>query len=100
MSEAKIQIKNLYKIFGKNPKGAMEHVKNGVGKDELLEKHNHVLGLKDITLDIHAQSVQVVMGLSGSGKSTLIRHLNRLIDPTDGEIIVEGTNVMLSLIHI
>lgn len=48
MSEAKIKIKNLYKIFGKNPKGAMEHVKNGIGKDELLEKHNHVLGLKDI----------------------------------------------------
>ena len=90
MSEAKIQIKNLYKIFGKNPKGAMEHVKNGVGKDELLEKHNHVLGLKDINLDIHAQSVQVVMGLSGSGKSTLIRHINRLIEPTDGSVTVDG----------
>jgi len=64
MSEAKIQIKNLYKIFGKNPKAAMEHVVNGVGKDELLEKHSHVLGLKDINLYIHAQSVQVVMGLS------------------------------------
>ena len=75
MSEAKIQIKNLYKIFGKNPKAAMEHVKNGVGKDELLENYNHVLGLKDINLDIHAQSVQVVMGLSGSGKSTLILSL-------------------------
>ena len=68
MSEAKIKIKNLYKIFGKNPKNAMEHVKNGVGKDELLEKHNHVLGLKDINLDIHARSIQVVMGLSGSGQ--------------------------------
>ena len=60
MSEAKIQIKNLYKIFGKNPASAMEHVKSGVGKDELLEKHNHVLGLKDINLDIHAKSVQVL----------------------------------------
>ena len=90
MSEAKIQIKNLYKIFGKNPKAAMEHVVNGVGKDELLEKHNHVLGLKDINLDIHAQSVQVVMGLSGSGKSTLIRHINRLIEPTDGSVTVDG----------
>ena len=68
MSEAKIKIKNLYKIFGKDPEGAMEHVKNGVGKDELLEKHNHVLGLKDINLDIHEKSIQVVMGLSGSGK--------------------------------
>jgi glycine betaine/proline transport system ATP-binding protein len=94
MSEAKIQIKNLYKIFGKNPKGAMEHIKNGVGKDELLEKHNHVLGLKDINLDIHAQSVQVVMGLSGSGKSTLIRHINRLIEPTDGSVTVDGDEVL------
>ena len=69
MSEAKIQIKNLYKIFGKNPATAMEHVISGVGKDELLEKYNHVLGLKDINLDINARSVQVVMGLSGSGKT-------------------------------
>ena len=90
MSEAKIKIKNLYKIFGKNPKNAMEYVKNGVGKDELLEKHNHVLGLKDINLDIHAKSIQVVMGLSGSGKSTLIRHINRLIEPTDGSVSVDG----------
>ena len=48
----KISIKSLYKIFGKNPKRAMEHVQNGVGKDQLLEKHNHVLGLSDINLDI------------------------------------------------
>ena len=65
----------------------MEHVKKGVGKDELLEKHNHVLGLKVINLDIHDKSIQVVMGLSGSGKSTLIRHINRLIEPTDGSVI-------------
>src|SRR5210317_2440348 len=94
MSEAKIKIKNLYKIFGKNPTDAMEQVKNGVGKDELLEKHNHVLGLKDISLDIHAKSIQVVMGLSGSGKSTLIRHINRLIEPTDGEVWVGDVNIM------
>lgn len=94
MSEAKIQIKNLYKIFGKNPATAMEHVISGVGKDELLEKYNHVLGLKDINLDIHARSVQVVMGLSGSGKSTLIRHINRLIEPTDGSVTIDGVEVL------
>lgn len=94
MSETKIQIKSLYKIFGKNPQAAMEHVKNGVGKDELLDKHNHVLGLKDINLDIHAKSIQVVMGLSGSGKSTLIRHINRLIEPTDGSVSIDGQEVL------
>jgi len=94
MSEIKIQIKNLYKIFGKNPKSALEQVKNGINKDELLEKHNHVLGLKDINLDIKEKSIQVVMGLSGSGKSTLIRHINRLIEPTDGSVVVDGDDVL------
>ena len=94
MSEIKIQIKNLHKIFGKNPKSALEQVKDGVNKDELLEKHNHVLGLKDINLDIKEKSIQVVMGLSGSGKSTLIRHINRLIEPTDGSVVVDGDDVL------
>ena len=94
MSAVKIKIESLYKIFGKNPKEAMEHVKNGVDKDELLEKYNHVLGLKDINLNIREKSIQVVMGLSGSGKSTLIRHINRLIEPTSGKITVDRMDVM------
>ena len=94
MSEIKIRIQNLYKIFGKNPKYALEQVKDGIDKDELLEKHNHVLGLKDINLDIKEKSIQVVMGLSGSGKSTLIRHINRLIEPTDGSVVVDGDDVL------
>ena len=94
MSEPKIKIEALYKIFGKNPKEGMEHVKNGVDKNELLEKYNHVLGLKDINLNIREKSIQVVMGLSGSGKSTLIRHINRLIEPTSGKITVDRTDVM------
>ena len=94
MSEPKIKIEALYKIFGKNPKEAMEHVKNGIDKDELLEKYNHVLGLKDINLNIREKSIQVVVGLSGSGKSTLIRHINRLIEPTSGKITVDRTDVM------
>ena len=94
MSEPKIKIEALYKIFGKNPKEGMEHVKNGVDKNELLEKYNHVLGLKDINLNIREKSIQVVVGLSGSGKSTLIRHINRLIEPTSGKITVDRTDVM------
>ena len=94
MSEPKIKIEALYKIFGKNPKEGMEHVKNGVDKNELLEKYNHVLGLKDINLNIREKSIQVVMGLSGSGKSTLIRHINRLIEPTSGKITVDMMDVM------
>jgi glycine betaine/proline transport system ATP-binding protein len=94
MSDVKIKIQNLYKIFGKNPKSVLEIVKNGISKDELLEKHNHVLGLNNINLNIYSKSIQVIMGLSGSGKSTLIRHVNRLIEPTFGSITVDGEDVL------
>ncbi len=88
-----IEINGLYKIFGKRPKHFMAAVKEGMTKQELQEKHGHVLGLKDINLSMQAGSIQVVMGLSGSGKSTLIRHINRLIDPTVGEVNVGGQDV-------
>jgi glycine betaine/proline transport system ATP-binding protein len=65
-----------------------------MGKEELLARHGHVLGLNNINVDMQAGEITVVMGLSGSGKSTLIRHLNRLIEPTVGEIIVQGEDVM------
>jgi len=83
---AKISIKSLYKIFGPTPEAALEYVKQGMGKTELLEAQNHVLALQDINVDINDGEITVIMGLSGSGKSTLIRHLNRLIEPTAGEI--------------
>ena len=94
MSDIKIKIDSLYKIFGNKPEEALEHVKQGVGKDELLEKYNHVLGLSDINIDIEDKSIQVIMGLSGSGKSTLIRHINRLIEPTAGNVLVDGSDVL------
>ena len=92
-SNSSIDICGLYKIFGKRPAHFMDAVKEGMSKQELQEKHGHVLGLKDINLSMPAGSIQVVMGLSGSGKSTLIRHINRLIDPTVGEVIVGGDDV-------
>ncbi|MEO9338456.1 glycine betaine/L-proline ABC transporter ATP-binding protein [Mesorhizobium sp. SB112] len=89
-----IQIRNLFKIFGRSGVDHVEKVQRGMSKTELLERHGHVLGLKDINIDMPAGSIQVIMGLSGSGKSTLIRHINRLIDPTVGQILVEGTDVV------
>ena len=91
---SKIEINNVYKIFGPKPKEVLEMVKGGSGKEEVLEKTGHTVGLDNVSLKIEEGETFVCMGLSGSGKSTLIRHLNRLIDPTDGEILVEGTNVM------
>ena len=91
---SKIEVKNIYKIFGKDPKKWLDPVKQGMSKQELLEKSGHTLGLKDISLNIEEGSIYVIMGLSGSGKSTLIRHFNRLIDPTAGQILVNGVDVM------
>jgi len=94
MSEIKVSIKNLYKIFGKHPEFMVEKVKAGMSKTDLLEKHGHVLGLDDVNIDVKKKHIQVIMGLSGSGKSTLIRHINRLIEPTAGSIIVDNEDIL------
>ncbi|MDB2590976.1 glycine betaine/L-proline ABC transporter ATP-binding protein [bacterium] len=93
-SDTLIKINQLYKIFGDGQDNALELVKDGIGKEELLDKLNCVLGLNNINLNIKKAKIQVVMGLSGSGKSTLIRHLNRLIEPTSGEILVNDTDIL------
>ena len=91
---AKVSIRALYKIFGANGAAMVPLVQNGMDKPTLLEKHGHVLGLEDINVDMESGEITVIMGLSGSGKSTLIRHLNRLIEPTAGEILIDGADVM------
>ena len=93
-SAAGIEIRSLYKVFGANAARAVELVKAGMSKAELNEKHGNVLGLKNINLEMPGGCIQVIMGLSGSGKSTLIRHINRLIDPTAGEVLVGGADVV------
>jgi glycine betaine/proline transport system ATP-binding protein len=89
-----IKIRHLYKIFGANPSAHIDAVRNGLSKADLNEKHGHVLGLRDINIEMPSGCIQVIMGLSGSGKSTLIRHINRLIDPTSGEVLVDGVDVV------
>lgn len=88
-----IQIRGLYKLFGRQPDKVMSRVHRGESKDQILADTGHTLGLRDINLDVKAGEIFVIMGLSGSGKSTLIRHFNRLIDPTEGEILVDGTDI-------
>lgn len=73
---------------------ALKHVRDGTFKADLLKRHGQVLGLKDINVDMRQGEITVIMGLSGSGKSTLIRHINRLIEPTAGQIEVDGENVL------
>ena len=93
-SDASIEIRDLYKIFGNTPQRYVEAVKGGMSKAELSKEHGHILGLNNINISMPAGKIQVVMGLSGSGKSTLIRHINRLIEPTSGSIIINGQNVL------
>lgn len=94
MTKPLIEISGLYKVFGQKPHTVMSRVKQGESKDHILADTGHTVGLKEIDLKINKGEIFVIMGLSGSGKSTLIRHFNRLIDPTEGQILVEGTDVM------
>jgi glycine betaine/proline transport system ATP-binding protein len=91
---AKIEVENVYKIFGDNPEKALARAQAGEGKDSIHADTGHTVGLHDITLSMEESKTFVVMGLSGSGKSTLIRHLNRLIEPTAGRIMVDGVDVL------
>ncbi|HCP56178.1 MULTISPECIES: glycine betaine/L-proline ABC transporter ATP-binding protein [Pseudomonas] len=91
---SKIEIRGIYKLFGDDPEKHLEQAKAGMSKEQMLADNGHTIGLRDISLSIEAGSIFVIMGLSGSGKSTLIRHFNRLIEPTAGEILVDGQNVM------
>jgi glycine betaine/proline transport system ATP-binding protein len=92
--DATIEVRDLYKIFGSHPSRFVDAVKGGLSKTELGKTHNHILGLNNINISMPAGKIQVVMGLSGSGKSTLIRHINRLIEPTAGSIIIDGRNIL------
>ena len=89
-----IAMRGVTKIFGDNPDGALALLQSGKSKTEVQAETGHVVGLDNVSLDIARGQIFVVMGLSGSGKSTLIRHVNRLIEPTAGEIVVNGTDVL------
>ena len=89
-----IEIKNLYKIFGPKPKSVVPLVKSGLSKKEILKKTGCTVGLGGISFSVNEGEIFVVMGLSGSGKSTMIRCLNRLIDPTAGQVLVDGEDVV------
>lgn len=93
-SMEKIRINNVTKIFGKNSAGALKLVEQHVAKEEILKRTGATVGVYNANLTIEAGEIFVIMGLSGSGKSTLIRLLNRLINPTSGEIFIDGQNVM------
>lgn len=92
--EARISIEHVSKIFGPEPGSVLDRMRAGASKAEVMEETGHVIGLRDVSLRVRPGETFVVMGLSGSGKSTLIRHVNRLIEPTAGRILVDGEDVL------
>src|SRR6056297_2565713 len=90
---SKIQVEDLSVIFGKRKDEAKELLKQGKSKVEILNQTGCTVGVSDANLEIQEGEVFVVMGLSGSGKSTLLRCFNRLIEPTDGTVVVDGNDI-------
>ncbi|MDY7115512.1 glycine betaine/L-proline ABC transporter ATP-binding protein [Halomonas sp. SSL-5] len=89
----KIRVRNLSKVFGSHPKKGLELRDQGLTRAEIHDKTGQTLGLSHIDFDVYEGELLVIMGLSGSGKSTLIRCLNRLIEPTEGEIIIDDEDI-------
>lgn len=90
---SKIEIKSLHLIFGKDKNKALKKLQEGKNKAEILKVTGCTVAVNNANLSIHEGEIFVIMGLSGSGKSTLLRCLNRLIQPTSGEIIINGTDI-------
>ncbi len=89
-----ITVKNLYKIFGDKPDRAIQALNEGKSKDEILDEYKQVVGVDDVNFTVKEGEIFVLMGLSGSGKSTLQRLVNRLHEPTRGEIVIHGTDIV------
>ena len=93
--EFAIEIEGVWKIFGDKADVALKDIQaTGITKKAVLEKHGCVIGVADATMSIKPGEIFCIMGLSGSGKSTLVRHINRLLEPTAGRIIVNGEDIM------
>ncbi|KNY29851.1 quaternary amine ABC transporter ATP-binding protein [Pseudobacteroides cellulosolvens] len=89
----KLEVKNLIKIFGHNSKDALKRLKSGEDKEKILRETGATVGVNQASFSVNEGEFFVIMGLSGSGKSTLIRLINRLIEPTAGEIFIDGEDI-------
>ena len=94
MKETHIEVKNLWKVFGKNPKQVFEDSYSTKSRSEIQSELNLITALRDVSFSVYKGETFVVMGLSGSGKSTLVRCLTRLIDPTAGSIVIDNKDII------
>jgi glycine betaine/proline transport system ATP-binding protein len=93
MNSPKVVVEGLCKVFGANPKLALDMLASGSTKEEVLAKTGHVVGVHNVSFNVQEGEIFVLMGLSGSGKSTLIRLINRLVEPTAGKVLVDGRDI-------
>lgn len=91
---SKIKVNKLSKIFGGNPKKGLDLLNKGMNKAEILAKTGMTVGVNQATFEINDGEIFVIMGLSGSGKSTLVRLFNRLIEPTAGQVLIDGVDLV------
>lgn len=92
--EVKVSVKNLFKIFGPHPKKAMAMLEQGLDKEAIFEKTETTIGVQNASFEIYTGEIFVIMGLSGSGKSTMVRMINRLIEPTSGQVFIDGEDIV------
>lgn len=93
--DAAIDLRNVWKVFGENADQAMRAItERNLSKQEVLEEFDAVVGVADVSLQVRRGEIFCVMGLSGSGKSTLVRHINRLLEPSAGQVFVDGQDVL------
>jgi glycine betaine/proline transport system ATP-binding protein len=90
----KVSVKHLFKVFGDHPDKGLDQLKKGCSKQEIFEKTGQNVALNDVSFEVYDGEIFVLMGLSGCGKSTLLRCINRLIEPTSGEVWIDGTDIM------
>ncbi len=90
----KIKVSDVTKIFGKSSKKALQLLKDGKSKEQILKETGSTVGVNRASFEVNAGEIFVIMGLSGSGKSTLVRLLNRLIEPTIGQVQIDGKDVV------
>ena len=94
MAEPVVRLSNVWKVFGTRAAEAMTAIKaEGLGKPEVLKRFQCVVGVQDASFEVPRGEIFCIMGLSGSGKSTLVRHVNRLIAPTSGQIEILGRDI-------
>lgn len=92
--QVKIKVTNVTKIFGRLSKKAIQLLKEGKTKQEILKSTGSTVGVNQASFEVYPGEIFVIMGLSGSGKSTLVRLLNRLIEPTSGHVFIDGKDVV------